>query len=417
MDLWRSLFLNGVVADSRKKRAKAAPKIEVRPIRLAEPKPGPVDEALPTNDSAVLKVLQTYLKSQPDAEEKERPEPKEEVVLANAPLERRSDVAGSDRLNYRRNFTEQHRLERGEAISRESEFAASLRGHFWRWPITRWLFNRKTRRVEVLIVCGLVTAIVGVLLSILLSKREMTLASSPVTEIVEPIHDMGDELLEGREASAAAITKFFQATSMAEVTPLIRNPDALASIMTRWYDQHEHRQESDIEFDSVRIKELLGARYYLHFVRLKDDTDTRPIAVEETADGYLIDWETAVGYQSVDWQELQKQCPSETVYMRVIAKVDDYFNYEFGDSAQWSCFRLIHPDGDNALYGYVKRYSELDREMRDGMGEDELSSDYFILGIRYPMKSQSGNLVHIEEILQNKWVRSYNESVPHFDER
>ena len=397
-------------SESREQKARKASEVEVRPVTGA----ARGDEHR-VDDGEVLKALQSFLKDQPaveDTTQKQRQEP-----LTNVPLERRSDVAGRDRLNYRRNFTEQHRVEQGEALSRESAFAASWRGRFSRWPITRWLFDRKTRRLEILIVWGLFTAILGVLLSIVLSRREVKVANNPVAEIVEPIPDMGQELLAGREASEAVIIQFFKAKSMAEVRPLIRHADALEPVMKRWYARHEHRQESSIEFDSVRIKELDGARYYLHFVRLTDDTETRPIAVEETTEGYLVDWETAVGYQAMDWQELQKKQPSEMVYMRVVARVDDYFNYEFRDSAKWSCFRLTHPDGNNALYGYVRRYSDLDRRLRNAMGEDEKSSDYFILGIRYPADADSAELVYIDEILQPKWVCSYTQSVPHFDER
>ena len=385
-----------------KSREQKAPK----PDRAAAP---------PVDDAEVLKALQSFLKDQPSVGEK--PPAAAEETLTKAPLEHRSDVAGRDRLNYRRNFTEQYRIEQGEALSRESEFAATWRGRFSRWPISRWLFDRKTRRLEILIFLGVVTAVLGVWLSVVLSSREVEMANNPVAEIVEPIPDMGEELLAGREASEAVIKEFFMAKSIEAVRPLIRHPEALATVMKRWYDTHDYRQEANIEFDSVRIKELDGARYYLHFVRLTNDTEARPIAVEEAAQGYRVDWETAVGYQAMDWDELQKKRPSETVYMRVVARVDDYYNYEFRDSAAWSCFRLTHPDGDNALYGYVKRYSDLDQQLRNGMGEDETSSDYFILGVSYPVDSESSELVHIDEILQTKWVRDYVNHPRHFDER
>ncbi len=339
----------------------------------------------------------------------------EEKEASKAPLENRSAVDSKDRLNYRLNYTEQRRLERGEEEERESEFAQTWQGRLGSWPATRWLFDSKTRRLEKLFAFGTVVALVGVALSFGLTHRDMDSAIGSVTAGDEPIESMGQALLEEEEASGKIISQFFQATSLAEIMPLVRHPDVVHPLMEQWYASHTFQTESDIVFDQAIAKRLNGARYYLHFVYLEDDLEARPIAVELTDDGFRLDWETAVGYQRMPWKEYRASRPEEKVYVRVQARLDDYHNFEFEDSQEWSCFRLSRPDGESAIYGYVRRLSEIDRQLRDAMGRDEKGSDYLILGLRFPENPQSDQAVHIDEILQRGWVRDFTEDNGHFD--
>lgn len=76
---------------------------------------------------------------------------------------------------------------------------------------------------------------------------------------------------------------------------------------------------------------------------------------------------------------------------------------------------MNHPNGEGAIYGYVKRLSEIDRQLRDAMGKDEKGADYLILGLRFPENPQSDHAVYIDEILQRGWVRDYAPDDKHFD--
>ncbi len=411
MDLGRTLRLSYYDVNQRERESKAerAPEVEVQPRR----------GKAASNTSTVQTMMQEYLQrlKRESAPPSEEPSPDQEENApspAKARLERRGDVAGRDRLNYRLNFTEQRRLERDVEKVREDAFEQSMTGRLYHSPLTRWCFNQRTRRLEKLIIVGLLVGVVGLLLAVTFTQREVAEAAEPVQEET-PIENLGVALLEGREASEDCIRRFFEAESMEEVLPLIRHPEVLKPVMERWYARHEHRQEADIVFETVKIKELEGARFYLHFVRLQDDVDPRPIAVEDTADGFKVDWETAVGYQAMDWKRFMNERPTETVYMRVVARADDYYNFEFHDSAVWACYRLSHPDEETSLYGYVKRFSERERQLQDAIGQDPSGSDYFVLGLRFPEGAGSDHAVEIVEIQRSKWVETYELGQTHFD--
>lgn len=333
----------------------------------------------------------------------------------NIPLEKGSEVKSRDRLNYRLNYTEQRRLERGEEEERETEFSQTWRGKLAAWPATRWFIDRRTRNLEVVILCGVLVALIGVALSFGLTQRDVGSVGETLEKDTEPIENMGEVLLEGREASEKIIEQVFDVNSIEELLPLVRYPEIVRPLMEKWYATEPFRRETNILFDNVEIKNVDGVRYYLHRVYFEDDLEPRPIAVQETDDGYRVDWETVVGYQSIPWKDYRAQRPTEKVYLRVSARLDDYFNFEFSDANEWSCYRLQHPDAEKAIYGFVKRFSQLDRDLRDMMGPNEKSADYMILGVRFPEKAKSDHAVHIDEILQRKWVRAYESGDTHFD--
>lgn len=388
----------------------------------------------PPEAEETFRALERILEEQTDVLEelsanKDRPEEKvpepeaeEEPELAaagaakkNVPLEKSREVASRDRLNYRLNYTEQRRLERGEEEERETEFSESWRGKLSNWPGTRWFFDRRTRSLEVVILCGALVALIGVALSFSLTQRDVGSVDESMEEDVTPIENMGMVLLEGREASEEIVEKVFQVESIEELLPLVRNPEIVRPLMEKWYATEPFRRETNIVFDTVEIKNVKGVRYYLHRVYFEDDLEPRPIAVQETEEGYRVDWETVVGYQSIPWNDYRAQRPTKKVYLRVSARLDDYYNFEFSDPQEWSSYRLQHPDAEKAIYGYVKRFSEIDRNLRDSMGRDERSADYMILGVRFPENAQSDHTVHIDEVLQKKWVRAYEPGVSHFD--
>ncbi len=340
-------------------------------------------------------------------------QPDQPAKRTKARLEQSTGVDGKERESFHENYLEQRRQEQLEEMERESEFAATWHGRLWHWRGSRWLFNRHTRRMEKLIVCGVSIAVLGIVLSLLHSSQQ--LAAPDSGEVVSATSHAGEELLNGADASRELITKFFQAKTMEEVIPLSRHPDVVRPAMERWYSRHEHRQESNIEFNDVKLTGggALGSVFYLHLVRFEDDLRVRPIAVEETEDGFRVDWETAVGYQSIDWKDFRAERPVKPAHLRVEVQADDYYNYEFHDERMWSCYRLTHPDVDFPLFGFLKRYSLMDEWLTHGLRH---GPEYYILTLRFPENAQSDQMVHIDDIKQIKWVCPYKPGSVHFDE-
>ena len=127
----------------------------------------------------------------------------------------------------------------------------------------------------------------------------------------------------------------------------------------------------------------------------------RQMAVEETADGYRIDWQSWVGWSELPWSEIRDLRPVEPKVFRVIASNGDYFNFGFADDRAWRCYKLDAPDGEHLLYGYVERGSELDGKLTPVGGETARS---LTLRLRYPKDAPAPDQVIIDSILANGWV-------------
>lgn len=337
--------------------------------------------------------------------------------LQKARLEHVAQVDGKEREVFQDNFAEQRRLEEIEEAELESEFAATLHGKLWHWRGSRWLFDRRTRRLEMLILSGLFIAVLGVAYSLVHSGRQLTTPEEPAES--EDVTSTGEVLLERMEETGELVSAFFRAKSMEEVLPMIRHPEALRPIMEKWYADNPHPHHPDIEFgDRAGVKgDPENPRFFTHYVRFENDFRDRLIPVEVTDEGDKIDWETAVGYQSIDWDEYMEKRPPEPVNFRVIVEQDErneYYNYEFQDDTEWACYQLRHPDLESPLFGYVKRYSALDRELLQALRR---GPEYFILNLRYSENAQSGDVVHIDEIVQKWWVWRDEPGERHFDDK
>ncbi|WP_435893016.1 hypothetical protein [Oceaniferula spumae] len=82
----------------------------------------------------------------------------------------------------------------------------------------------------------------------------------------------------------------------------------------------------------------------------------RPICVVATEDGPKVDWDCYARYGTASW-ELLLNNSVKSAEMRVLAVASDYYNYEFRDESKWQCYRIMSPDLDEEIYGYVARDS------------------------------------------------------------
>ncbi len=360
-----------------------------------------------TSKGLELVDLETAKESGPEKEERE---------IEWTPFENRDALESTDKKHFHENWYELWQESKLRWLLSESAFAKSLHGKLTKFPLTGWLFNRRTRALETVILGGSMIAVSGLLLAAVFFKTEVFSANRGDSD-AESLRDpgLGARLLAGRDQAAQVTRQFFQAQSLEQILPTVRHREVLEPVMVNWYANFPHRQESELHFDDVRIRRMQGSRFYLQFIRFAHDTQPRPIAVEETPDGFRVDWETAIGYQPMSWAEYRIRRPAKPVNMRVIAKLDHYYNYGFHEEAKWSCYRLSHPDEERSLYGYIPRYTEFDNELRAALDLAKSRREYFILTLRYPDNPPADNQVLIDAIFQKKWVVPYQEGDRHFD--
>jgi hypothetical protein len=127
--------------------------------------------------------------------------------------------------------------------------------------------------------------------------------------------------------------------------------------------------------------------------------------LEEGSDGTVkIDWETAVGYQPMPWDDYARQRPAGDREFRVIARPDTFYSHEFADSDRWLCLRLEAPYSEEILYGYVERDRPLAQLLESHFRRLGGGSSQLILRLNAPAGLNSPRGVRIEDLRSIRWI-------------
>jgi len=199
---------------------------------------------------------------------------------------------------------------------------------------------------------------------------------------------------------------FFSASSVDALVPLVRQADRVIPLMRRYY--------ADQPLPAKHLKAITTlepltlddyANFWLASVVLDDDS-TREVVVETTDSGdALIDWETLVCHQPMNWDDFIAQRPAGSAMdFRVKVVPDNYYNYEFGNSKRWKCFRLTTKNSQQNLYGYVAAGSALAHKIQRLIDHNDGHKTALILRLRYAPGQQSPNGVVIEKLLSPRWI-------------
>lgn len=170
------------------------------------------------------------------------------------------------------------------------------------------------------------------------------------------------------------------------------------------------------------------------FYAYKDDGEPWWIVFEETEDGIKLDWESFVRYSEMEVTDFLSTKPKEAKEFRVLAMIDDYFNYRFDDPRKHVCVRLFDPTESFMFYGYVEKETELGRLIRSQVppkrikveplsstggqtplnlnGLESIETDVpglrkprslVTIKIKFPDPIQGSNQVEITEFIRRSW--------------
>lgn len=230
------------------------------------------------------------------------------------------------------------------------------------------------------------------------SDVELTPEEQKVQKEIEESVNTGLDVM---AESQKVVKAFLTAETVEDLESLVRTPEVTVPRMKQWYASHEWSAPGAKEIGyggGVTVKGVMASMA----VRL-NDYSVKHIAVERASQGYLVDWESWVGWGEMGWAELIKERPEELVEVRAICSLDSYYNRTFKDDTKWLAVRMDYPDADRSIYGYIDRetttLTSLLGDLKDGRAIP------VTIKIRYPKDSIANNQVYIEEYIQNGWVR------------
>ena len=126
-----------------------------------------------------------------------------------------------------------------------------------------------------------------------------------------------------------------------------------------------------------------------------------PLAFIETPQGLKIDWESWVGWSDMPWEKFLSTTPSSSQTFRVTLSEVNYYNFMFSDESKWRSYRLISPDEEHSLYGYVEKGSVLDQKI---CPSEDAKVVKLMLSLKFPVGADSSGQVEIENLVAEGWV-------------
>lgn len=227
-------------------------------------------------------------------------------------------------------------------------------------------------------------------------------------------HLMEDEMAT-REAERlvagveAKVREYANAGDINEMLQHVRDPERVEPLMRDWYAERPFPAEREFE-RMVMFRPLNLSGDAFHLIRYTASTLDEPDAliVEELGGGgFAVDWETDVKYQPVEWTEYVETRPEGTsMVFRVKVKPDyaELYSHEYRDEETWEGYELNAPRSEEFLIGYVKRGSELSKELRGLLERNRWQQLSLCLRLRLPEGTESPRGVEIEEVVSERWL-------------
>lgn len=217
-----------------------------------------------------------------------------------------------------------------------------------------------------------------------------------------PLQESSAEVVD----AIALLDRYWKTTAWKDRIPLVRNPSRVAPLMEDFY---EHQKGKDPVPGSLKAK----ARYQIDGVEILyfSYDSSRPLGLLEVAmmrgeDGrFLLDWESLVGYGEKSFAALREERPTKPVMLRAYVRRFDYYEYEFADSQRYLCVKMISENGENAIYAYCQRDSELGRWLESDLSTTGPSSlKGYTVQVSFPLDSGSNHCVNLDRVIASRWI-------------
>lgn len=201
-------------------------------------------------------------------------------------------------------------------------------------------------------------------------------------------------------AAAEPLAKaFLEAEKTEDILSVVHEPERISALLRSRYPDGTIAPTGMSKFNAtgqVSYKDSFAA-----VTVLTPDYAKKQLAFIDSEGGLKIDWESWIGWSDMPWDKLMETKPKKPILVRVMAKWVDYYNFGFSDESAWRSYRLVSPDGETTLYGYVERNSLLDQRLRPG---EPTATVAVTLKIHFREDEQSPNQVVIDELVSDGWV-------------
>jgi hypothetical protein len=199
----------------------------------------------------------------------------------------------------------------------------------------------------------------------------------------------------------ARVAAYLAADTIPELLKHVRDPGRVEPLMKKWYADHALKPADFQKFWTFQPVTLERRPFWI--INAETGVGTRSLLVEQTSDDDgLIDWETDVCYQPMDWDQFVNERPAGEFDFRVRARPDYHYSHEFADDSRYRCLRLMTRGSDEHLFGYVLRGSDEERQIAQVTGSSR-GPVAVILRISFLQDSPARHSVVIHKVIGRRW--------------
>lgn len=205
-----------------------------------------------------------------------------------------------------------------------------------------------------------------------------------------------------------ALQNYTSARTVEEKLAFARQQDRVEPLMREYYQEHELVSREGAKLISQYALPIESRSFVILTASFPEGPHHIFLAEVDNDLNVLIDWESDACYQPVEVTDYIAKKSTEPVTLRVFAKPDHFYVYEYTDSSKYQCLKLTFRDNDEHLFGYVRRDTpaskRLERHFQLARQQGRANPEPLLLTIKFQKNSQSERGVLIEEFLAPRWA-------------
>lgn len=186
----------------------------------------------------------------------------------------------------------------------------------------------------------------------------------------------------------------------------VRHGEELWPSMADYYKNKKHDVHTLERIENIIPLALGKGDFSIVDCFYTDHAKTQYI-VEKVQGKYLLDWESNVCYQPMEWDSYLATRPTESLMFRVYMQYESVYFLPY-EKEKYICLQLSALDSDQYAYAYVEKNSPLLTKIRKVCGkpvERNTRSFPALVKLRFQNKNFRWSVVEIEDVIARHWVR------------
>jgi hypothetical protein len=215
-----------------------------------------------------------------------------------------------------------------------------------------------------------------------------------------------DSAREQIERIEQSLTAFCKAPNIDTMARFVRHPERVRPLMDDYYARHPFQPLGTTRIEALRPLTLgVYGDFWAATLRLQNGKKKNLIVQASECGETLVDWESAVNYQPMAWDDYVKKRPVGTpLDFRVYLEPDMLYSHEFRDSSKWNCYMLTALDSEEMLFGYVRSDSPTAQLLRTWFQRSPSERASMIMRLSIPEGLTSPRGVVIDHALSVRWI-------------